>query len=332
MTEYDVFSSDATSVTLVPCNICSRTFLPETLVKHERICAKSKTRKVFQSGKQRAAGSDIPLSSVLKSTAQPQPKPDTVTKKNNWRAKHEQLVEGLRAARGIKNAIATGKPLPPPPPPAINPDYVQCPSCQRRFNETAAERHIPFCKEKNKRILDKKVIDPTVQRRQDARSKYKAAKPKIHGREATAHGHNMQAYGIEANGYSAPMRTGRSERNDGLNNYSGSLERRKPSSGDNRKKTMTRTNNHDLSTRATDSSYGTNTSASSGRPPSGSYQHRSREGSAKSGSGDARNANYGSNNSLRSNGTSKFCHDCGSKYCRIDAKFCCECGCKRLVY
>lgn len=33
----------------------------------------------------------------------------------------------------------------PPPPPSYNPDYVQCPHCGRRFNESAAERHIPKC-------------------------------------------------------------------------------------------------------------------------------------------------------------------------------------------
>lgn len=33
-----------------------------------------------------------------------------------------------------------------------NPDYVQCPYCKRRFQESAAERHIPFCKEQNSRL------------------------------------------------------------------------------------------------------------------------------------------------------------------------------------
>ncbi len=33
-----------------------------------------------------------------------------------------------------------------------SPDYVQCDYCGRRFNQTAAERHIPFCREKNARI------------------------------------------------------------------------------------------------------------------------------------------------------------------------------------
>lgn len=34
-----------------------------------------------------------------------------------------------------------------PPPKSENPDYVQCPHCQRRYNQTAAERHIPKCKD-----------------------------------------------------------------------------------------------------------------------------------------------------------------------------------------
>lgn len=35
----------------------------------------------------------------------------------------------------------------PPPPKSENPDYVQCPHCNRKFNETAAERHIPKCQD-----------------------------------------------------------------------------------------------------------------------------------------------------------------------------------------
>ena len=51
---------------------------------------------------------------------------------------------------------AAGAPLPPPQPSAPNPDYVQCPYCQRRFQEAAAERHSPFCKEQSSR-LDRKA-------------------------------------------------------------------------------------------------------------------------------------------------------------------------------
>jgi len=66
--------------------------------------------------------------------------------KGNWRQKHTELIEALRNARATKKAMAEGRPLPPPPAPSLNPDYIQCPYCGRRFNETAAERHIPFCK------------------------------------------------------------------------------------------------------------------------------------------------------------------------------------------
>jgi len=38
----------------------------------------------------------------------------------------------------------------PPPPPSVNPDYVQCPNCSRRFNGAAASRHIPICHTLNK--------------------------------------------------------------------------------------------------------------------------------------------------------------------------------------
>lgn len=32
-----------------------------------------------------------------------------------------------------------------------NPDYVLCEYCDRRFNEIAAERHIPICRESKRR-------------------------------------------------------------------------------------------------------------------------------------------------------------------------------------
>ena len=33
----------------------------------------------------------------------------------------------------------------PPPPPLDTSDYIQCPHCKRKFNEAAADRHIPKC-------------------------------------------------------------------------------------------------------------------------------------------------------------------------------------------
>ena len=46
----------------------------------------------------------------------------------------------------------SGSSVPPPRPSLPNPDYVQCPHCERRFEQYSAERHIPFCKEKHCRL------------------------------------------------------------------------------------------------------------------------------------------------------------------------------------
>lgn len=47
----------------------------------------------------------------------------------------------------VKQHLAGGGKLSdlPPPPPLDTSDYVPCPHCGRKFNEAAAERHIPKC-------------------------------------------------------------------------------------------------------------------------------------------------------------------------------------------
>ena len=58
--------------------------------------------------------------------------------KVDWRTQHENFVKAIRYAKGVSNE---------PPPPTENPDYVQCPHCERKFNPATAERHIPKCKD-----------------------------------------------------------------------------------------------------------------------------------------------------------------------------------------
>ncbi len=68
---------------------------------------------------------------------------------NNWRAKHEEFIAAIRYAKMAGKIEASGgnvSALLPPPPVATNPDYIQCPYCQRRFNQVAGERHILACK------------------------------------------------------------------------------------------------------------------------------------------------------------------------------------------
>uniref|UniRef100_A0A3Q3WBZ6 Zinc finger C2HC domain-containing protein 1A n=1 Tax=Mola mola TaxID=94237 RepID=A0A3Q3WBZ6_MOLML len=122
--------------------------------KHAKICQKSATkkRKVFDSSRQRADGSDIPTLKPLK------PKPEPPKKPSNWRQKHEDFIATIRAAKVVSQVIKDGGPLPPPPPPSYNPDYIQCSYCQRRFNENAADRHIKFCKEQAARMPSKSKL------------------------------------------------------------------------------------------------------------------------------------------------------------------------------
>ncbi|KAE9415151.1 hypothetical protein Angca_006970, partial [Angiostrongylus cantonensis] len=132
-----------------PCKICSRKFIETSLVKHEPVCKKlSKLdRKPFDSGKQRASGSDISYADVRRAAKEREklggvyPRPMT-----NWKERHETFIDAVSSSKKVDYAIKTGAPLPPPPRTAVPSDYVQCDYCGRNFSEKAAERHIPFCK------------------------------------------------------------------------------------------------------------------------------------------------------------------------------------------
>ena len=74
-------------------------------------------------------------------------------KKSDWRTKHENFVQTIRYAKKVTEIEAQGGNVAalPPPPPSDNPDYQQCPHCSRKFNQAAAERHIPKCKDTKSR-------------------------------------------------------------------------------------------------------------------------------------------------------------------------------------
>lgn len=139
---------------LVQCSTCSRCFFRNVLQRHAKICQKSaaKKRKVFDSSRQRAEGTDIPVLKPITPKAEPPKKP------SNWRKKHEDFITTIRAAKALTQVMKDGGPLPPPPPPSYDPDYIQCPCCQRRFNENAAERHIKFCQEQAARMPNKSKL------------------------------------------------------------------------------------------------------------------------------------------------------------------------------
>ncbi|XP_020614460.1 zinc finger C2HC domain-containing protein 1C-like [Orbicella faveolata] len=135
---YDEATKDVNEVLLAvsPCSICGRNFAPDRLAKHEKVCAKTANtkRKVFDTRKHRSVGTEhekyVESGKYLE---EPKKRP-----KADWRTQHENFVKAIRYAKGVSNE---------PPPPTENPDYVQCPHCERKFNPATAERHIPKCKD-----------------------------------------------------------------------------------------------------------------------------------------------------------------------------------------
>uniref|UniRef100_A0A915CNM1 Zinc finger C2HC domain-containing protein 1B n=1 Tax=Ditylenchus dipsaci TaxID=166011 RepID=A0A915CNM1_9BILA len=133
-------SGESTEPTF-PCKLCGPC---KKLTKMQR--------KVFDSGKQRAANSDVPYKDIKKAAKDKEkhggvfPRPAT-----HWRERHEDFINAVSASKHVKEALKTGKPLPPPPKSAVNSDYICCVHCGRNFNEKAADRHIAFCKEQTQR-------------------------------------------------------------------------------------------------------------------------------------------------------------------------------------
>ncbi|XP_027700477.1 zinc finger C2HC domain-containing protein 1C [Vombatus ursinus] len=140
-------SSSTEEPELGECTYCGRKFLLLRLEKHTNVCSKTQgsKRKVFDSSKARAKGTELEQYLTWKGPTLAKPQPP---KKSNWRQKHESFIRTLRQARELQQVIARGgNPSDlPPVPPAENPDYIQCPHCSRHFAPKVAERHIPKCK------------------------------------------------------------------------------------------------------------------------------------------------------------------------------------------
>ncbi|CAF1280758.1 unnamed protein product [Adineta ricciae] len=159
----DVTAYPTRRVRLHPCQTCGRQFNPETLSKHQAICRKAsnKKRKVFDAGKQRATGSDVPYKATKKTAQiyngeiQAQDDRSKYGRKPNWREKHQQLIQSIREARSVTRAMKQGGPLPAFRPSEVPSDYTNCPYCHRNFNAGAAERHIPFCQSQHERKFGK---------------------------------------------------------------------------------------------------------------------------------------------------------------------------------
>uniref|UniRef100_A0A8C4KKX1 Zinc finger C2HC domain-containing protein 1A n=1 Tax=Dromaius novaehollandiae TaxID=8790 RepID=A0A8C4KKX1_DRONO len=281
---------------LLPCRICGRTFFPAALKKHGPICQKTsaKKRKTFDSSRQRAEGTDIPTVKPLK------PRPEPPKKPSNWRRKHEEFIATIRAAKGLN--LKDGGKLPPPPPPSYDPDYIQCPYCQRRFNENAADRHINFCKEQAARITNKGKLAADTKGKLPTRTQYKPAAVK-----------KMPSAGSAPSSSSSrlPQPSGVSKTVVGA-----SSSKALSSSGSSGSKIQTLSPAHKNSLGMVNPQAGSDGKI---RYDSGDYPSSVNGGSSKSSEG---------NSPVH---LSKFCHECGTRYPVEWAKFCCECGIRRMV-
>jgi len=129
------------------CQYCCRPFNAERLEKHESICIKtSQTRKAFDSSKKRLQGTDISISARSNSAPTKALKKSHVpTKPNNWRKKHQELVESLRQAKAVSRHIANGGKASDLPVVVSANAGTPCPHCGRKFAEGSFERHSQIC-------------------------------------------------------------------------------------------------------------------------------------------------------------------------------------------
>lgn len=83
--------------------------------------------------------------------------------KTNWKAKHEELIRTVKAARGEKNddMFIPSKPV----------DTEECPHCARNFGPKSYDRHVEFCREKAQRKFSAPVISQLAKERLEARTK-----------------------------------------------------------------------------------------------------------------------------------------------------------------
>lgn len=127
---------------LKQCNFCLRKFNAESIKKHSVVCQKKTLKKtqVFDTKSKRlhhfkANENDKSILKESKFTS------NSKVKAKRWKSQSKQLRQAVKCTGSDEVAEV---------------DYVQCHHCGRTFNEKAAERHIPKCKDlinKPKRLL-----------------------------------------------------------------------------------------------------------------------------------------------------------------------------------
>lgn len=143
-------------VRLVPCKLCERNFAEDRIAKHTEACKIAhKKRKTFDPTKMRTEGTEM---AKYVSKGMHKKDPPKTKKKADWRRQHEEFINNIRYAKKVTYMEEQGMDTRDltPPPVSRNPDLVPCPHCGRTFNISAAERHIPRCKDLKTKPATKK--------------------------------------------------------------------------------------------------------------------------------------------------------------------------------
>lgn len=173
----DIIVEDEGPTLLLPCIVCNKTFKPEVLQRHSKVCEKnsSKRRKTFDSFKQRVQGTDLaeflPYSTLQKKTPVSEKATSPMKKSSHWKENHEAFVNAIRAARGegpdaIGGSGDSRSMIRPP-------DHEQCPYCERHFGKKAFDRHQEWCREHHSRHPPV-IASSQAKERLEARIKYRA--------------------------------------------------------------------------------------------------------------------------------------------------------------
>ena len=111
------------------CPFCSRKFVKSALDRHEKVCQKLAAKKALK-----------------------KPAP-------------HRAAKPLRAApRAANERLAAAKPTEPQLPgikgaKTLARDIYECSGCERTFNESAAEKHVPFCVDSKRKLPNKVLLE-----------------------------------------------------------------------------------------------------------------------------------------------------------------------------
>lgn len=146
---------------LLPCTTCNRTFRPEALPKHTKVCEKMlmKKRKKFDSAKQRLHGTDVPSFPPPPKQKESPLKP--IQQSSKWREKQVELTKTLNSMRKKSDGNLLVKPS----------DHEQCPYCERFFGPKAYDRHTEWCKEQHIKLKNNSNVNNEARERLQVRTK-----------------------------------------------------------------------------------------------------------------------------------------------------------------